>query len=131
MAEHPRRAAFGTAVARLRAMVGGTAPDGPRGDPLERDGRSPEQRILDTAARYRDVRPVDATGRRPGADQRRGASTHPTNSAVPPPEPLDADGPIWVRRLDGRMAVMSKLPGDGLPVRTTSGPGRREPAARG
>jgi hypothetical protein len=114
-------------------MVGGTAPDGRLVDPLELDCRSPEQRILDTAARYGDLRPVDAAGRRPAADQRRGVPTSSAHPAVPPPEPpepSDADGPIWVRRLDGRMAVMSKLPGNGLPVRTAPGSGRKTPATR-
>jgi hypothetical protein len=128
MPKRARRAEFGAGIARLLAMVRRRPLDGPASDPPEIDRRSPEQRILDTAARYRDLRPVDATGRRPRSDQRRGS---PTITTVPPTELSDAEGPTWVRRLDGRMAVMPTLPGSSLQTRATSGAERHETARRG
>jgi hypothetical protein len=97
---------------------------------LELDGPSPEQRILDTAARYRDLRPADATGRRPSTDQRRGATDSMSIPRTESTEPSDGEGPIWIRRLDGKMAVMPTLPGNSLPVRSATGVDRKNPAQR-
>ena len=69
---------------------------------------------------------MDRAGRHPRIDQRRGSATGTTD---PPTEPSDAEGPIWVRRLDGRMPVMPTLPGNGLQVRTKR-PAEREESAR-
>jgi hypothetical protein len=125
MPKYSPRAEFGAGIARLLAMVRRRPLDGSPSDPPEIDRRSPEQRIFDTAARYRDLRSVDATGHHPRTDPRRGSTTLTT---LPPTEPSDAEGPIWVRRLDGRMAVMPTLPGNGLQVRATRGAEREESA---
>ncbi len=89
----------------------------------------PEQRILDTAARYPALRP-GPTGRHRG-----GSTTAHTNedgaaSATTAAEG-DAEEPAWVRRLDDQMIVMPTLPGDRRPGRLDDSDGDgRPPSSR-
>ena len=125
MAHTPRRRGLSAGIAHI-AKLGRRRSEGePEVPPEELDRRLPEQRILDTAARY------PALGVGPLGRHRGGSTTAQAgNDAAASADLAAADEPAWVRRLDDQMVVMPTLSGARRPERVNDESGRPAPSGR-
>lgn len=129
MAHTPRRRGLSAGIARIANLGRRRPEEDPAAPPEEPDRRLPEQRILDTAARYPALRP-GPTGRHRGGSTTAQASEG-TAASVTAAAEGDAEEPAWVRRLDDQMIVMPTLPGDRRPDRLDDNDGDgRPPSSR-
>lgn len=106
MAHTPRRRGLSAGIARIAKLGRGRSGGDPEAPPQELDRRLPEQRILDTAARY----PALGAGS-PGRHRGGSTSAQAGNDAAASADPEAAEEPAWVRRLVDQMVVMPTLPG--------------------
>jgi hypothetical protein len=124
MAHTPRRRGLSAGIARIAKLGRRRSEGNPEASPEELDRRLPEQRILDTAARYPALG-VDPPGRHHG-----GSTTARTgHDAAASADPAAAEEPAWVRRLGDQMVVMPTLPGAQRPGGISDRVGR--PASSG
>ena len=124
MAHTPRRRGLSAGIARIAKLGRGRSVGDPEASPEELDRRLPEQRILDTAARY------PALGAGPLGRHRGGStSAQAGNDPAAPADPAFAAEPTWVRRLGDQMVVMPTLPGTHRSDRVNGEDGR--PASSG
>lgn len=130
MAHTPRRRGLRAGIARIAKLGRGRSGGDPEAPLEELDRRLPEQRILDTAARYPALG-ADSLGRHRGGSTSAQMSEDAAASATTTPAERDAAEPAWVRRLDDQMVVMPTLPGARRLDRVHDGDGRRASSGPG